>query len=130
GGRAWPTGVDGTGRREVHAGGAPAWSSAGTISYVLGGTLRAGARAVAARVIGSPAWSPDGRSLVFARSDGVHVVTLDGGERTIASSLQEPRGVAWSPDGTHIAFEDGGAVFVAAADGSTAAQRVAGPFAD
>src|SRR5207248_385499 len=42
GGRVWTIGVDGTGRREVHAGGAPAWSSTGTISYVLGGTLRAG----------------------------------------------------------------------------------------
>jgi len=130
GDRVWTIRLDGTGRREVHAGGAPAWSSTGTLAYVLGGTLRVGAQALAAHIVGQPAWSPDGRSLAFARADGIHVVTLDGAERTIASSVQEPRGVAWSPDGTRIAFGDGGAVFVAAADSSTAPQRVAGPFAD
>jgi WD40-like Beta Propeller Repeat len=128
GGRVWTVGVDGAGRREVHAGGAPAWSSGGTLAYVLGGTLRAGTEALATQVIGQPAWSPDGRTLAFARSDGVHVVTLDGVERKIASSVREPRSLAWSSDGARIAFADNSSVFVAGADGSSPPQRVAGPF--
>src|SRR4051794_26925771 len=71
GGRVWTIGRDGTGRREVHAGGAPAWSSVGTIAYVQAGTLRAGAQALATEVIGQPEWSPDGSALAFARTDGV-----------------------------------------------------------
>jgi WD40 repeat protein len=130
GGRVWTVGVDGAGRREVHAGGAPAWSPRGTLAYVLGGTLRAGTEALATHVIGQPAWSPDGRALAFARTDGVHVVNLGGAEHKIAASAQEPRSLAWSPDGAHIAFADGSSVFVAFADGSSQVQRVAGPFAD
>ena len=130
GGRVWTIGVDGAGRREVHPGGAPAWSSTGTLAYVAGGTLRAGAQVLATQVIGRPAWSPDGGALAFARSDGIHVVPLDGAEQKVASSVQEPRSVAWSPDGARIAFADDASVFVVAANGSSAPQRVAGPFAD
>ena len=130
GGRVWTIGVDGTGRREVHAGGAPAWSSTGTLAYVVTGTLRAGTQSLATQVMGQPAWSPDGREIAFARSDGIHVVTLDGAERKVASSVQEPRSVAWSPDGARIAFADDASVFVVAADGGSAPLRVAGPFAD
>ncbi|HMF04528.1 MAG TPA: hypothetical protein VKH17_06920 [Acidimicrobiia bacterium] len=129
-GRVWTVGVDGAGRREVHAGGAPAWSSSGMLAYVLDGTLRAGSEALATQVIGQPVWSPDGRALAFARSDGVHVVTLDGAARKIATSVREPRSLAWSPDGARIAFADTSSVFVAAADGSGRPQLVAGPFAD
>jgi dipeptidyl aminopeptidase/acylaminoacyl peptidase len=129
-GRIWTIGVDGRGRREVHAGGAPAWSSIGTVAYVVAGTVRAGSQSLATQVIGQPSWSPDGRALAFARADGIHVVTLDGVERKVASSVREPRSVAWSPDGGRIAFADAAAVFVAPADGAGAPQRVAGPFAD
>jgi hypothetical protein len=85
GGRVWTVGVDGAGRREVHAGGAPTWSSGGTLAYVLDGALRVGTEALATQVIGQPAWSPDGRALAFARSDGVHVVRLDSAERKVAA---------------------------------------------
>src|SRR5262245_46427442 len=130
GGRVWTVGVDGSGRRELHAGGAPAWSSTGTIAYVLDGALRAGAQPLSTPVGGSPAWWPDGRSVAFARAGGIHVVGLDGAEHAVASSLQEPGAPAWSPDGSRIAFADGGSVFVAHADGMGGARRVAGPFDD
>jgi WD40-like Beta Propeller Repeat len=128
GGRVWTIGVDGTGRREVHAGGAPAWSPTGTIAYVANGALRGGTETLATQVIGQPVWSPDARALAFARVDGIHVVTLDGAERTVARSVREPRSVAWSPDAPTIAYSDGASVFLVPADGSAGAERVAGPF--
>jgi Tol biopolymer transport system component len=130
GGRVWTVGVDGSGRREIHAGAAPAWSSSGAIAYLLDGALHAGAQTLATQVVGQPAWSPDGRWLAFQRADGIHVVARDGAEHAVAVSVREPRGLAWSPDGSRIAFGDGASVFVARADGSTGARRVAGPFAD
>jgi len=55
---------------------------------------------------GQPSWSPDGRQLAFARSEGnrtyLYVVNADGtGERRLRPIIQEP---AWSPDGRQIAF--------------------------
>src|SRR3954470_1358530 len=130
GGSVWTVGVDGTGRRRLHAGLAPTWSATRTIAYVLGGALRAGTETVASELIGQPAWSPDGRELAFARSGGVNVVSLDGQERNLATTGREPRSIAWSPDGTRVAYTDGASVFLAPADGSSPAQVVAGPFPD
>jgi WD40-like Beta Propeller Repeat len=136
-GRVWTIAVDGTSRRQVHAGGAPAWSSQGAIAYVQSGTLRVQSRTpraapqtLATDVIGGPSWSPDGSAVAFARSDGIHVVSLGGAERSVAASVLEPRSVAWSPDGRSIAYADAASVYVAAADGSGTPQRVAGPFSD
>ena len=52
-----------------------------------------------------PAWSPNGRSLAFARHPGgVFVINADGsGERRLAGG-QKP---VWSPDGRKIAFVRG-----------------------
>ena len=58
-----------------------------------------------------PAWSPDGRSLVFAEADrglsdpnfDLYVVGADGLERLTETPTREAS-PAWSPDGTTIAF--------------------------
>ena len=59
-----------------------------------------------------PAWSPDGRSLVFAEADrglsdpnfDLYVLGPDGLERLTETPTREAS-PAWSPDGTTIAFE-------------------------
>jgi dipeptidyl aminopeptidase/acylaminoacyl peptidase len=62
----------------------------------------------------SPRWSPDGKSLAFARSierDGrpqpsqIYLLALDGGEaRPITDVARGANSPVWSPDGKQIAF--------------------------
>ena len=57
----------------------------------------------------APRWSPDGRRLVYAGSDGdsvqLFVRWLDTGATTRLAQLpRPPKGVSWSPDGRSIAF--------------------------
>lgn len=77
------------------------------------------------RYDGSPAWSPDGRSLVFARSPSagadpwLYSVGADGsGLRALGVQGFTP---SWSPDGARLAFwrrtREGVALAVAGADG-------------
>jgi Tol biopolymer transport system component len=52
----------------------------------------------------SPAWSPAGRKLAFARGNGVFVVNRNGGGRMQISRRNDPGTPAWSPDGRRLAF--------------------------
>lgn len=65
-----------------------------------------------------PAYSPDGRSIAFAR-DGLYVWDLASGTERQVSTL-DPTGLTWSPDGTRLAVTVGAdLVEVAVATGAT-----------
>jgi TolB protein len=65
----------------------------------------------------SPAWSPDGRQLLFVRDGGFMVMNADGSDvRSLGVGGRNP---TWSPDGNRIAFDGfGGNIWVMNADGS------------
>src|SRR3546814_10439238 len=57
----------------------------------------------------SPRWSPDGKRLAFASTDGgcaqLWVRWMDGGEAVRLTGLPtSPSHIAWSPDGRSIAY--------------------------
>jgi uncharacterized protein (TIGR03437 family) len=76
----------------------------------------------------SPAWSPDGAKIAFARTTAttksqIYVMNADGGNPTrITNTSASERQPSWSPDGTKIAFvsdRDGNdEIYVMNADGS------------
>jgi Tol biopolymer transport system component len=62
-----------------------------------------------------PAWSPDGRRIVFDRSGELQLIDADGTHLTF---LGLGRVAAWAPDGSRIAFVNGEGIAVMNADGS------------
>jgi WD40 repeat protein len=59
-----------------------------------------------------PAWSPDGRQLVYSSDKGGGLLQLwirdmtTGQDRQLTNLTTQPLGAAWSPDGQRIAFYD------------------------
>lgn len=57
-----------------------------------------------------PAWSPDGRQLVYSSDKGGHLLQLSirdmvtGRDRQLTDLTTQPLGATWSPDGKRIAF--------------------------
>jgi Tol biopolymer transport system component len=71
------------------------------------------------------AWSPDGRSLVYARGEDLYLAGADGGQaRRLATTPGRAHWIRWSPDGLHLRFTlietkgDGRSLWAVSADGT------------
>ena len=122
-------------RRDLVAGGQPAWSPDGSkLAYVQGDSVFvAGADGTGSVVVGAgdwPAWSPDGARLAVSRYDGVAQPQSASGTRQIAvidlathaesaltSGAEDAFLPAWSPDGNEIAYATHRGLFVVPAQG-------------
>lgn len=130
-GHIWSVGVDGSNRRELYEGSFPAWSPQGAkLAYIDRGAMYIdGVKFADDSIIGMPIWAPDGNSMVYARTDGIYLLSA-GAEWEVTGTLNEVRRVVWSPDGTQLAYAMGSYVYVVAAQGGAKPKRIAGPFAD
>jgi serine/threonine protein kinase/WD40 repeat protein len=60
----------------------------------------------------SPALSPDGDKIGFARGNAIYVQSLHGGEPYKIADTFNPHSLCWSPDGSRIAFVSGNSSYV------------------
>ncbi len=79
----------------------------------------------------SPAWSPDGTQIAFARAGDIYVMAADGGQTTSLTQGPTSDGSPqWSPDGSKIVYHslDGAtiSIYVMDADGSNRIELYSG----
>jgi TolB protein len=78
----------------------------------------------------SPAWSPGGDTLAFARGDGIFVVPRSGSGRRHVARRADPTVPAWAPDGRRIAFTTPGEVRIVGANGTGERLLARGAFSE
>jgi dipeptidyl aminopeptidase/acylaminoacyl peptidase len=129
----WVSRRDGSDARVIVGGTQPAWSTRGWIAFVRRGNVwivRPGGgelRRLTGRGGSSPAWSPDGRRLAFARHDAILVLDLRTRRLRRAVDGTGALSIAWSPDGRRLAWTTfDGALITARTDGTRERQVVFG----
>ncbi|HEY1952446.1 MAG TPA: protein kinase, partial [Gemmatimonadaceae bacterium] len=60
----------------------------------------------------SPAWSHDGKSLVYAAQDTIWISNADGIDKRMLLAAQAPHSISWSPDDTRLVYVQGNSAFV------------------
>jgi hypothetical protein len=136
GGQVYVANADGTNETAVGPGTEPTWSPDGgalAVSRADGlGILQIYALgltdgSVTQLTFGTtgatfPAWSPDGKTIVFVQQASLAALPSQGGAvHAIPFPLPVAGGASWSPDGTHLAVvATNGQVGVVNADGSSA----------
>src|SRR5215510_13286816 len=100
--RPMPMGISPDGSQLLAAAGVSPWDRPLWVVSLPSGT----SRRLGAVVGHDPAWSPDGRTIVFAKDHELYRTNIDGSTPERLATL--PSGVAtfirWSPDGTRLRF--------------------------
>jgi Tol biopolymer transport system component len=79
------------------------------------------------RIDVDPAWSPDGRTIAFARQDhGPQTIYLARPDGSATRRLTMGRSPSWSPDGKNLAFALGDSVYRIGVDGQGRTRIVSG----
>jgi hypothetical protein len=82
-----------------------------SLARVVGGTVVVDGRRLFRGA--TPAWSPDGSQLAFARDGDLWIANADGfGQRRLTLTERTEEDPAWAPDGRRIAFSVGENLYV------------------
>jgi Tol biopolymer transport system component len=125
----------------------PAWSPDGkwiayscvlgfpklVVARVGGRTDRVVTRAANVTAEDHPAWTPNSRTLLFTRSNGVHldgVYSVSSSGRSLRRLVPAGREPTVSPDGSRLAFVRDNHLWIAARNGAGARPVTSGPVAE